>query len=183
MRRNQLISLLAGGVLCVALLGSANAQSPDPGGASASPVEARTEGESGTNSDAGPAAPDVMASSAFAYQGQLKLNGVLVNDTCDMAFRLYDAAAAGNQVGSAISMTLGVNNGLFTTALNFGTSPFDGEANWIEVRVRCPSGSGSFTTLSPRQQILAAPYALTLRPGATISATGSGSSLINVQNY
>lgn len=184
MRRNQWMGILAGGALCVALLGSATAQSAEPGsGSAASGMAARAEGEAGggTESAAGPAAPDVIASAAFSYQGQLKLNGALVNGNCDMAFRLYDAAAGGNQVGSAITTTVSVNNGLFTTALDFGTGPFDGEANWIESRVRCPSGSGSFITLSPRQQILAAPYALTLRPGATIS--GTASNLLIAQNY
>jgi hypothetical protein len=175
---------LAGGALCVALLGSATAQSPDPGGAPPAPaVESRTEGavRAGTESAAGPAAPEVIASPAIAYQGQLKLGGALVNDTCDMAFRLYDAAAAGNQVGSAISTTLGVNNGLFTSALNFGTSAFTGDARWLEIRVRCPSGVGAHVTLSPRQQLYGAPYALTLRPGATIS--GTTTNLLVAENY
>lgn len=183
MRRNQWMGILAGGALCVALLGSATAQSPEPGGSVAPGMAARAEGEagSGTESAAGPAAPDVIASAAFSYQGQLKLNGALVNATCDMAFRLFDAAAGGNQVGSAITTTFSVNNGLFTTALDFGAGSFDGEARWIESRVRCPGGSGSFITLSPRQQILAAPYALTLRPGAIIN--GNVSNLLIAQNY
>ena len=185
MRRNYWIAAIAGGALCAALLGSATAQSPDPGSGTPAPVvQTRTEGEAnaGTESVAGPAAPEVIASSSIAYQGQLKLGGVLVNGNCDMAFRLYDAAAAGNQVASAVTTTISVNNGLFTTALNFGTSVFTGDAVWLEIRVRCPSGSGAFVTLSPRQQLYGAPYAMTLRPGATISATTSGN-LINVENY
>ena len=185
MRRNYWIAAIGGGALCAALLGSATAQSPDPGSGTPAPVvQTRAEGEAnaGTESVAGPAAPEVIASSSIAYQGQLKLGGVLVNGNCDMAFRLYDAATGGNQVGSVISTTLGVSNGLFTTALNFGTSAFTGDARWLEIRVRCPSGSGAFVMLSPRQQLYGAPYAMTLRPGATISATTSGN-VINVQNY
>lgn len=184
MRRNQWIAVLAGGALCVALLGSATAQSPDPGGASPTlAVETRAEGEAegGTESAAGPAALEVIASEAITYQGQLKLGGALVNGNCDMAFRLYDAASGGNQVGSAISTTLGVNNGLFTTALSFGTSAFTGDARWLEIRVRCPSGTGAFVTLTPRQQLYGAPYAMTLRPGATIS--GTTTNLLIAQNY
>ena len=191
MRRNQWIAVLAGGALCVALLGSATAQSPDPQtGQPASPAPAtrsqsQVEGEMSSSEagpGAGPAAVEVIASAAIAYQGQLKLGGALVNGNCDMAFRLYDAATAGNQVGSAITTTLGVNNGLFTTALSFGTSAFTGDARWLEIRVRYPSGAGAFVTLAPRQQLYGAPYAMTLRPGATISATTSAS-LINVENY
>lgn len=184
MRRNQWTAVLAGGALCVALLGSATAQSPDPGGASPTlAVETRAEGEAegGTESAAGPAALEVIASEAIAYQGQLKLGGALVNGNCDMAFRLYDAASGGNQVGSAISTTLGVNNGLFTTALSFGTGVFTGDARWLEIRVRCPSGAGAFVTLAPRQQLYGAPYAMTLRPGATIS--GTTANLLIAQNY
>ena len=185
MRRNYWIAVIAGGALCAALLGSATAQSPNPDSGTPAPViEARTEGEAdaGTESVTGPAALEVIASSNIAYQGQLKLGGVLVNGNCDMAFPLYDAAAGGNQVASAVTTTISVNNGLFTTALNFGTSAFTGDARWLEIRVRCPSGSGAFVTLSPRQQLYGAPYAMTLRPGATISATTSGN-VINVENY
>lgn len=39
--------------------------------------------------------------------------------------------------------------------------------------MRCPPGSGSHTTLSPRQGLTAAPYALSLRPGAIVSDTKS----------
>ncbi len=187
MRRNQWIAVLAGGALCVALLGSATAQSPDPQTGQPAPAalsQTQVEGEvsaSEAGPGVGPAAVEVIASSAIAYQGQLKLGGALVNGNCDMAFRLYDAAAAGNQVGSAISTTLGVNNGLFTSALNFGTSAFTGDARWLEIRVRCPSGAGAFVTLAPRQQLYGAPYAMTLRPGATIS--GTSTNLLTAENY
>jgi hypothetical protein len=42
--------------------------------------------------------------------------------------------------------------------------------------VRCPAGSGSYTNLSPRQALTAAPYALSLRPGAVVS--GGSTTLI-----
>jgi hypothetical protein len=52
-----------------------------------------------------------------------------------------------------------VSNGLFTTLIDFGTA-FDGSSNWLEIAV-LPSGNGSFTTLTPRQQITPMPYAIT----------------------
>jgi hypothetical protein len=101
----------------------------------------------------------------FTYQGQLKQGGSAVNATCDFQFSLHDDASAGAQVGS--THTLGgvdVVNGLFTVTLNsggeFGGSAFDGDARWLQVAVRCPAGSGSYTTLSPRQALTPAPYTL-----------------------
>ncbi len=177
MSQNRWVAVLAGGALGLALLGSATAQSGD--------LQPQVEGQA-SGSEAGPgvgpAAVEVIASSAVAYQGQLKLGGALVNGNCDMEFRLYDAASGGNEVGSVINTTLGVNNGLFTTALDFGTGAFTGDAGWLEIRVRCPSGSGAFVTLAPRQQLYGVPYAMTLRPGATISGT-TADNLLVAQNH
>ena len=96
---------------------------------------------------------------AFTYQGQLKSGGEPVSETCDMAFRLYDGEIGGSQVGSEISTTVPVSEGLFTVGLDFGISAFTGNARWIEVAVRC-AGDAGYATLSPRQALTAVPYAL-----------------------
>jgi len=95
----------------------------------------------------------------FTYQGQLESGGQSVSESCDMAFRLYDQESGGSQVSSAISTTMPVSDGLFTVDLDFGGSAFDGDARWLEITVRCPAGSGSYTTLG-RQALTATPYAL-----------------------
>ena len=142
MKRNFFINLFGGFVifiialLCVTLAGSVAAQSEKPDAA------------------------DAAVSAAFTYQGQLRQGGAAVNGSCDMTFRLYDDPAAGNVIGSPITTTLSVNNGLFTVGLNFGNNAFQGAARWLDIRVRCPAGGGSYTTLTPRQPITAAPYAL-----------------------
>ncbi|MCX8062807.1 MAG: tail fiber domain-containing protein [Anaerolineales bacterium] len=101
----------------------------------------------------------------FTYQGQLKQNGNLVNSNCDFEFRLYDALSGGVQIGNTqASSNVMVNNGVFTVGLDFGAGAFDGNARWLGISVRCPSGSGNFALLSPRQALTAAPYALAL-PG------------------
>jgi len=49
--------------------------------------------------------------------------------------------------------------GLFTVKLDFGSNIFTGETIFLEIGVRS-AGSGSFTTLTPRQELTASPYAL-----------------------
>ena len=101
------------------------------------------------------------ADTAFTYQGQLRENGRPVNGTCDFRFKLYNAATGGSQVRPPRTKTgVNVTNGLFTVSLDFGSGVFNGDARWLEVAVRCPAGSGTFKTLSPRQPIRAVPYAL-----------------------
>jgi hypothetical protein len=101
-------------------------------------------------------------STSFTYQGQLKKGAQAVTGDCDMAFRLYDAEVGGSQLGSAITTTVPITNGLFTMPLNsggeFGSTAFTGDARWLGIQVRC-TGEAGFTDLG-RQPITAAPYAL-----------------------
>ncbi|MCP3905341.1 MAG: hypothetical protein GY715_17070 [Planctomycetes bacterium] len=97
---------------------------------------------------------------AINYQGQLAQAGVPVDDICEATFTLWDAEAGGTQLGSAVTVTdLNVVDGVFSTALDFGMAAFAGRERWLEISVGCPAGS-SLTTLSPRQPLLAAPYAI-----------------------
>ncbi len=95
---------------------------------------------------------------AFTYQGQLKKNNAPVTDNCLMAFRLYDQASGGSQIGSPITTTVPITNGLFTVALDFGSTPFTGEARWLGITVRCTADS-AYVDLS-RQALTATPFAL-----------------------
>ncbi len=97
---------------------------------------------------------------AFTYQGQLRDNsGNPLSGAYDFQFTLHDAATGGNQVGSVTLNNVSVTNGSFSVQLDFGSSAFDGNARWLEIAVR-PAGSGSYTTLTPRQALTATPYAL-----------------------
>lgn len=116
----------------------------------------------------------VAASSAFTYQGQLIENDVPSNLNSDFRFLLYDAASAGNQVGSTVTLyDVPVINGIFTVDLDFGIAAFDGNARWLQIEVRSPTepaGSGGvFTPMLPRQELTAVPYAL-----RALSGGGSG---------
>ena len=102
------------------------------------------------------------AGTAFTYQGQLRVSGLPVDDTCDLEFTLYDDLSAGSVVsGPLLADDWPVINGLFTVPLDFGEDCFTGDARWLEVAVQC-SGDAEFTTLSPRQELTPVPYALAL---------------------
>lgn len=99
---------------------------------------------------------------AFSYQGRLSdTNGQPLNGNYDFQFRLFDAPTGGGQVPVVpVSPDVTVSNGLFTTGLDFGNNVFDGTTYWLEIAVQ-PHTGGGFATLSPRQLILPAPYAIT----------------------
>lgn len=99
---------------------------------------------------------------AFTYQGRLSSGTGAVNGACDFQFSLWDSPVApATQIGSTLTRPdVNVANGLFTVQLDFGATAFGGDARWLEVAVRCPTGAGAYTTLTPRQELTAAPYAL-----------------------
>ncbi|MBL9002383.1 MAG: hypothetical protein JNK25_14725 [Phycisphaerae bacterium] len=102
---------------------------------------------------------DSPVTSAFTYQGELRSRGTPANGTYFMRFRLFDQFTGGNQIGSELQARIEVVNGLFTVQLDFGPAPFAGRARWLEIRVSTLL-AGPFTTLTPRQSLTAAPYAL-----------------------
>ena len=141
-----------------------------------------------TAQDSGPAEPHAVVGTDFTYQGYLEDNGVPANGEYDFWIRLYDAASAGNPVGSITDLgDVDVVDGYFTVQVNVGFDPngyFNDQALWLEICVRPGASSGSYTTLTPRQPLTAVPYAFSLVPGATMDAeynyTGHG--IINAFN-
>jgi hypothetical protein len=108
-----------------------------------------------------PALGQVPLGSDFTYQGRLNSAGAALDGTADFQFRLFDANAGGAQIGPTVPRNaLTIADGLFTASLDFGPDAFDGNARWLQIAVRSPAGSGTFTTLTPRQALNAAPYAL-----------------------
>ena len=96
---------------------------------------------------------------AFTYQGRLIDSSGPANGNYDLRFILYTADAGGSQMGPIVTYTnQNISDGLFTAELNFG-DVFDGTDRWLEIAVRT-SGSGTFTTLSPRQLLRPTPYAV-----------------------
>lgn len=99
---------------------------------------------------------------AFTYQGRLEDTNGPVNDYCDFEFKLFASTGGSDQVGGSASRNnVLVEDGYFTIDdLDFGAEAFQGEARWLEVAVRCPTGSGDYDLLAPRQELTAAPHAL-----------------------
>jgi hypothetical protein len=104
----------------------------------------------------------------FTYQGQLEQNGSLATGTCDFRFLLFDTIGSGvpptggNQIGTTVAAEgVHVSDGLFTLRLDFGAAAFNtGADRFLQVAVRCPGGSGAYQTLTSRQPLTAAPFAL-----------------------
>ena len=108
---------------------------------------------------------------AFTYQGRLNSDGNSANGNYDVAFTLFAANAGGVAIAiPATNTAVAVSNGLFTTTIDFGPGMFLGTSNWLEIAVRT-NGNGSFTTLSPRQQVMPAPYAIFANTASNLSGT------------
>ncbi len=127
------------------------------------------------------AAAGQAQSTAFTYQGQLKDGGAPANGSYDFKFDLYDAVTGGSLLGT-VSQTIAVSSGIFTASLDYG-SQFPGANRWLAISVR-PTGGGSYTPLTPREALTAAPYALGLKFPFSGSANVSGAafSLVNSNN-
>lgn len=105
----------------------------------------------------------------FQYQGQLKQLGVPTTELCDMQFTLM--RDLGGIVTTAGTVTfddapgteppVSVENGLFEVSLDYGMDVLtSGDPLFLEVKVRCPSGSpDNYVTLRPWQPIKPAPRA------------------------
>jgi hypothetical protein len=120
---------------------------------------------------------DPPVESKVNYQGQLTDSaGNPMNGAYDMEFRFYDSATDGSQVGSNITENdVAVTNGLFNVKLDVNQADFDGQGLWLEVIVE-----GEM--LSPRQEILPVPYALSLKPGAWIDGEEDFGAALTVLN-
>lgn len=116
--------------------------------------------------------------SALTYQGNLQFSGQPANGNYDFEFALFDAAAAGTQLGSTQTVnSVAVTNGSFAVTLDFG-SQFPGASRFIEIRVR-PAGGGAYTPLAPRQSVASSPYAIR---SASASAADTAASATNATN-
>lgn len=106
------------------------------------------------------AAAAVSQTTEFSYQGRLSNPpGTPANGLFDFQFTVFDAISGGSAIVGQQRLNVTAVNGVFNVSLDFGAGAFPGPNRYLEIAVR-PTGSGAFTTLSPRQPILSAPYAI-----------------------
>jgi hypothetical protein len=118
---------------------------------------------------------EAVVSSKFTYQGMLRQDGTPVTGRRDMVFRLYSDDACSTQITGSISVPgVEVNEGLFSVELPVQQGAFVGRALWLAIQVG--------DTRVGCQEILPVPYALSLRPGATIMAERTGADVIHILN-
>ncbi|MDD5210525.1 MAG: hypothetical protein PHV36_14135 [Elusimicrobiales bacterium] len=92
------------------------------------------------------------------FQGRLEENGKPAQGTKSFTFDVYDAQSGGALVWTSLAAGVAVANGVFSvvleagTPLNLSTATFAG-ARYVEITV-------DGITLSPRQEMVSAPYAL-----------------------
>lgn len=125
--------------------------------------------------------PQAAVGAGWTYQGRLSDGGNPANGVYDLRFILYDAADGGAQVGPiVISEDVTVANGLFTVNLDFG-SVYNSASLFLDIAVRPGASTGTFTPLSPRQPLTAAPYAagLVLPYNGATSSSGTVFSMTN----
>jgi len=98
--------------------------------------------------------------SGFSYQGQLSDAGILSNEKYDFIFRAYATETGGLDMAEQSVLAVQLEDGLFNIPnLDLGDAIFTGDEVWLELSVSL-ADDGNFTTLSPRQRISAAPYAV-----------------------
>lgn len=121
----------------------------------------------------------------FTYQGRLTDGGAGANGNYDLQFALFDNADSNTQMGQTQTATnVPVNGGVFTVTLDFGAPAFGSGLRFLEIRTR-PTGSANFTTLAPRQEITASPYAIRSLNAGTADTARDALSLSGVpgDNY
>jgi len=107
--------------------------------------------------------------SNITYQGQLTLNGEKVTQPYDFTFDLWTQMTGGDRVGGPLTMTLQVEDGVFTAVLDFGSEALRTTPLFLQVTAGCENEPPA---VFPRQRITAAPYALHTR-GIEVDASNN----------
>jgi trimeric autotransporter adhesin len=110
---------------------------------------------------------------AFSYQGQLQNNGSPAHGTYNLQFSLYTVATGGAAVAGPVTTNgVSITNGLFAVTIDFGATVWSGATNWLQIGVET-NGASSFSSLSPRQQIMPLPYAIFSEGANAAGLTGT----------
>jgi hypothetical protein len=112
--------------------------------------------------------------SRISYQGILEEDGEPVTGNRNMTFGLYSDSSCTTLVRSLGSQSVAVAEGLFSQYLDVTHADFNGQALWLKVSVE----SAALDCLD----ILPAPYALSLRPGADVFGSVPDQSVVFAHN-
>ncbi len=149
---------------------TAQEEGPQQGGDNAEPQDNETNN------------PEALVSNNFTYQGQLKSAGAPVNGNCDFIWDIYDVISGGTSLATDTDPNIPVSNGLFTAVIDVPSSVIDSRQLYLEIQVSCPTGSGSYTTLTPRQELRAVPYSLGVRLPFTETISLVGAPIFSITN-
>lgn len=126
----------------------------------------------------GPVDAAAAVGNRLPVQGRLTdAGGNPLNGTYSIRFSLYEAAAGGTALCSDTN-SVSVENGLFNSEIwgNCGPDDVNGRQLYLGVKVETDP------EMTPRRAIYPVPYAMSLRPGAIISATTSNA-LVHIENW
>ena len=111
--------------------------------------------------------PDAIIGDGITYQGYLTdPDGTPLDGAFTMRFEIYNGEEKGTLLWDSGDVAVLVTDGLFEARLEITTDIFNGEELWVAQTV-----NGEL--LTPRQEILPAPMAHTLRPGAIVKGTAN----------
>jgi hypothetical protein len=155
MKNKRILSFVFAAVIMLALASGVSAQSFAPNKEQITAPASANQPESILSVAA-------QVSEAISYQGVLEENGIPVTGSRDMTFRLYSEDGCTASVSGIVDISdVPIDNGHFSVQLDFDPSVFTGQALFLEVQVE--------STAIACQEILAVPYALSLRPEAIIA--------------
>lgn len=152
MKNKRILSFVFAAVIMLALVSGVSAQAFSPNIEQINAPASANQPESVLSLAA-------EVSEAISYQGVLEENGIPVTGSRDMTFRLYSNDACTTMASGIVDISdVPVENGHFNVQIDFDAGTFTGQALFLEVQVD--------STAIACQEILAVPYALSLRPGA-----------------
>ncbi len=101
----------------------------------------------------------VAQDTSFNYQGRLLQSGFPAQGLFDFQFSIFNVPGGGAPLAAdELVNDLNLDQGIFNVDLDFASAILNNQDLWLEIRVRA-SGNGSFTLLSPRQQLVQSPRA------------------------
>jgi len=166
MKTRTLFIIVGGAVLILLAVGVAGALAQRSPSAPSAPVQVGA-----------PSAVAETVGNGISYQGRLtNPAGRALSGTYAMRFIIYNDPAVGTALWDSGNLSVTVEDGLFNVQLGVDHADFDGQALWLSIIV-------DGETLSPRQEILPTPYALSVRPGADIVGDSLGAADASLAGY